>query len=265
MKHGSEVLAAEFPPGLKDFNFVSLIPGLRDTVWGPMVTKITLLVWIAVAVWIVFFLVTYRAPSLVPTKRQWIAESLYGFVRDGIAKEVIGEKGLRFAPYLASLFCFVLLTNLFGIIPLAQISPNSHFAFPVVLAIITYVLFIYAGIRQHGAVKYFKDNIFMPGVPWWIYPILAPVELVSTFIFRPFTLAVRLFANMFAGHLMLLIFTLGGFALLGTSNIGLMLASGLSFAMAIAITFLELAIQIIQAYVFTMLTASYLEGALAEH
>ncbi|MGH2602958.1 MAG: F0F1 ATP synthase subunit A, partial [Dehalococcoidia bacterium] len=228
MTNGSEVLAAEFPPGPEEFNFVSLIPGLRDTMWGPMVTKITLMVWIAVAVLIIFFLVTYREPKLVPTKRQWLAESVYSFVRDGIAKEVIGEKGLRFAPYLTTLFCFVLLNNLFGIIPLAQISPNSHFAFPVFLAAITYVLFIAVGIRQHGAVKYFRDNIFMPGVPWWIYPILAPVELVSTFIFRPFTLAVRLFANMFAGHLMLLIFTLGGFAMLGSANLGLMLASGLS-------------------------------------
>ncbi|MGH3729500.1 MAG: F0F1 ATP synthase subunit A [Micromonosporaceae bacterium] len=265
MKNGSGVLAAEFPPGIGDFDFVSLIPGLQDTVWGPMFTKITLLVWIAVAFWIVFFLVTYRTPKLVPTKKQWLAESLYGFVRDGIAKEVIGAEGVRFAPYLTCLFCFVLLTNLFGIIPLAQISPNSHFAFPVFLAVITYLLFNYVGIRKHGAVKYFKDNIFMPGVPWWIYPILAPVELISTFVFRPFTLAVRLFANMFAGHLMLLIFTLGGFALLGSANIGLMLASGVSFAMAIAITFLEVAIQLIQAYVFTMLTASYLQGALAEH
>lgn len=265
VKNGSEVLASEFPPGIGDFDFVSLIPALRGSEWGLAFTKITLLVWIAVAVLIIFFLTMYRAPQLVPTKKQWIAESVYSFVRDGIAKEVIGKEGVRFAPYLASLFLFILLTNLFGIIPFAQISPNSHIAFPIFLSAITYVLFIYAGIRQHGAVRYFKDNIFMPGVPWWIYPILAPVELVSTFVFRPFTLAVRLFANMFAGHLILLTFTLGGVALLGSTSFALKLAAGVSFAMAIVMTFLEAAIQLIQAYVFTMLTASYLQGALAEH
>src|SRR5258708_4304465 len=156
------------------------------------------MVWFAVALIIVFFLVAYRSPKLVPTKLQWLAESIYGFGRETVAKEVIGVEGLRFAPYLATLFCFVLVTNVFGIVPLLQVSPNSHIAFPAVLAIISYVLFLYQGIRRHGLFKYLKMNLFIPGVPWPMYFLLVPIELLSTFVLRPFTLALRLFANMFA-------------------------------------------------------------------
>src|SRR5262245_54774204 len=99
------------------------------------------MVWVAVAAIIIFFLVAYRNPKLVPSKAQWIAESIYSFNRDGIAKEMIGHEGLRFAPYFATLFVFILVTNFFAIIPVFQISPNSHIAFPAMLAIITYVLY----------------------------------------------------------------------------------------------------------------------------
>jgi F-type H+-transporting ATPase subunit a len=257
-------LAEGFPPGVKDFDFVSLIPSLRGSEWGLVFTKITLMVWIAVAVIIVFFLVTYRKPKLVPTKGQWLAESIYGFVRNGVARDVIGHEGIRFAPYLTTLFCFIAMTNLFAIIPFFQISPNSHIAFPAVLGIISYVMFIYLGIRKHGFVSYFRVNLFMPGIPWYLYPLIAPIELLTTFIMRPITLAVRLFANMFAGHLVLLVFTLGGVAMLNASNIFIQGLSVASFLMAIVMTFFELMVCVLQAYVFAMLTASYIEGAIAE-
>jgi F-type H+-transporting ATPase subunit a len=257
-------LAEGFPPGVKDFDFVSLIPSLRGSEWGLVFTKITLMVWIAVAVIIVFFLVTYRKPKLVPTKGQWLAESIYGFVRNGVARDVIGHEGIRFAPYLTTLFCFIAMTNLFAIIPFFQISPNSHIAFPAVLGIISYVMFIYLGIRKHGFVSYFRVNLFMPGIPWYLYPLIAPIELLTTFIMRPITLAVRLFANMFAGHLVLLVFTLGGVAMLNASNIFIQGLSDASFLMAIVMTFFELMVCVLQAYVFAMLTASYIEGAIAE-
>jgi F-type H+-transporting ATPase subunit a len=258
------VVAADFPPGTKDFKFDSLIPSLQGTELGLAFTKITLMVWLAVAILIIFFLVTYRAPKLVPTKGQWFAESIYGFVRDGVTREVIGKEGLRFAPYLTTLLCFIVVTNLFAIIPLFQISPNAHIAFPIVLGMISYVLFIYQGIKKHGAAKYFKANLFPPGLPWPIYILVTPIEIVSTFISRPVTLAVRLFANMFAGHLILLVFTLGGMVMLASSNVFVMALSGFSFLMAIIMTFFELMVIVLQAYVFVMLTASYLEGALAE-
>lgn len=251
---------AAFPPGVEDFYLPSVLPwGAENSYWF---TKITLMVWLAVGILIIYFLASYRNPQLVPTKKQWLAESLYGFVRNNIAVDMIGHAGVRFAPYFTTLFCFVVLTNFFAIVPGLQISPNSHIAFPTFLAVISYVLFIAAGIRHHGFVKYCKLSL-IPPAPWFIQPVLIPIEFASTFLFRPFTLAVRLFANMFAGHTILLVFTLGGFAMLN-ANALLAPVSLLSWVMTLALTFLELLVIILQAYVFTVLTASYVQGALAE-
>ncbi|WFE62052.1 F0F1 ATP synthase subunit A [Micromonospora sp. WMMD714] len=251
---------AAFPPSVEDFYLPSILPwGAHDSYWF---TKITAMVWVAAGILIIFFLATYRKPQLVPTKKQWLAESIYGFVRNNIAVDMLGHRGVRFAPYFTTLFCFVLLTNFFAIVPLFQISPNSHIAFPAILAVISYVLFNYVGIRQHGFVKYFKNSL-VPPAPWFILPLLIPIELFSTFIVRPFSLAVRLFANMFAGHMLLLVFTLGGFAML-SANAWLAPVSVLSWVMTIALTFLEFLVICLQAYVFTVLTASYVQGALAD-
>jgi F-type H+-transporting ATPase subunit a len=250
-----------FPPSVEDFYLPSILPwGEHNNYWA---TKISLLVWLAVAVIIIYFLVSYRNPKLVPTKKQWIAESVYGFVRNNIAVDMIGSRGVAFAPYFTTLFCFVLLTNLFSIVPFIQISPNSHIAFPAVLAVISYVMFIAVGIRHHGAVKFFKNSL-IPPAPWYILPLLIPIEFFSTFLVRPVTLALRLFANMFAGHMILLVFTLGGFVLLNNESIFVRPASVVSWAMSIALTFLEALVIVLQAYVFVVLTASYVQGALAE-
>ncbi|GAA0509409.1 ATP synthase subunit a [Paractinoplanes deccanensis] len=258
----STVLAADvpFPPSVEDFYLPSIVPwGGHDSYWF---TKITALLWISVALIIIFFLVTYRKPKLVPTKKQWIAESIYGFVRNNIAVDMLGKRGINFAPYLTTLFVFILLMNFWAIVPFAQISPNSHIAFPAVLAVISYVMFIYIGMKHHGGLKYFKHAL-IPPAPWFILPLLIPIEFFSTFIVRPFSLAVRLFANMFAGHMLLLVFTLGGFAMLN-ANVWFAPFSVVSWAMTIALTFLEFLVICLQAYVFTVLTASYVQGALAD-
>ncbi|GAA0801908.1 F0F1 ATP synthase subunit A [Spirilliplanes yamanashiensis] len=257
----SIVLAAEvpFPPSVEDFYLPSIVPwGGHESYWF---TKITLLLWLSVAILIIFFLVASRKPQLVPTKKQWIAESLYGFVRNNISIDMIGKEGVRFAPYLATLFSFIFIMNIWAIVPGAQISPNSHIAFPAILAVISWVMFIYLGFRKHGA-GYIKHAL-VPPAPWFILPILVPIEFFSNFIVRPFSLAVRLFANMFAGHMLLLVFTLGGFAMIN-ANLWLAPVSVLSWVMAIALTFLDFAICALQAYVFTVLTASYIQGSLAE-
>jgi F-type H+-transporting ATPase subunit a len=258
----SIVLAADipFPPKVEDFYLPSILPwGEHDNYWF---TKVTALVWLTAAILIIFFLVTYRKPQLVPTKKQWIAESIYGFVRNNIAVEMIGPRGIQFAPYLTVLFCFILLNNFWGIVPFVQISPNSHIAFPAFLAIISYVMFIAVGIRHHGLFKYFKTAL-IPPAPWFILPLLIPIEFFSNFLVRPFSLAVRLFANMFAGHMLLLVFTLGGFAMLN-ANVWFAPFSLLSWVLTIALTFLEFLVICLQAYVFTVLTASYVQGALAD-
>jgi F-type H+-transporting ATPase subunit a len=256
----STVLAAEFPPKVEDFYLPSILPWGAESYWF---TKITLLVWASVALIIIFFLVSYRKPKLVPTKKQWLAESVYGFVRNNIAVEMIGPRGVAFAPYLTTLFCFILLNNFFGIVPLIQLSPNSHIAFPAFLAVISYVMFIYVGARHHGGLlKYFKFAL-VPNAPWFILPLLIPIEFFSNFIVRPFSLAVRLFANMFAGHMLLLVFTLGGFAMI-SANAWFTPFAIVSWVMTIALTFLEFLVIVLQAYVFTVLTASYVQGALAD-
>ncbi|GAA2507956.1 F0F1 ATP synthase subunit A [Winogradskya consettensis] len=256
----STVLAAEFPPSVEDFYLPSILPwGAHDSYWF---TKITVLVWVAVAAIIIFFLVSYRKPQLVPTKKQWMAESAYGFVRNNIAIEMIGPRGINFAPYLTTLFMFVIVMNFFSIVPFIQISPNSHIAFPAILAVISYVMFIVVGIRHHGFFKYLKTAL-IPPAPWFILPLLIPIEFFSNFLVRPFSLAVRLFANMFAGHMLLLVFTLGGFAMIN-ANAWLAPISVVSWLMTIALTFLEFLVICLQAYVFTVLTASYVQGALAD-
>jgi F-type H+-transporting ATPase subunit a len=246
-----------FPPKVEDF-----FPAPLFSLGGFDVTKFALLVWVAVALIIIFFALSYRDPKLVPGRLQWMAESIYGFARENMAKDMIGPEGLRFAPYLATLFCFILVNNLFGIIPFVQIAPTSHIAFPAMLAVISWVMFVYVGIRRFGFLKYLKKTLILPA-PLFILPLLIPIEFLSTFVVRPFTLAVRLFANMFAGHIILLVFTLGGFVLL---NAGALFApvSLFSWLLTLALTFLETLVALLQAFIFTVLTSSYIQGALAE-
>jgi F-type H+-transporting ATPase subunit a len=251
-----------WPPSVHDFYAPAIAPWGADGYHNPWFTRLTVMVWLSVAIIILYFLLSYRKPKLVPTKKQWIAESIYGFVRNNISVDMLGAKnGVRFAPYLATLFVFIFVMNVWGIIPFFQISPNSHIAFPAVLAVVSYVIFIYQGVKRHGA-GYLKQSLILPA-PWFIQPILIPIEFFSTFIVRPFSLAVRLFANMFAGHMLLLVFTLGGFAMLN-ANALLAPVSLLSWVMTVALTFLDFAVIALQAYVFTVLTASYIQGSLAE-
>jgi ATP synthase subunit 6 len=224
------------------------------------ITRITIILWIATLAITALLVAAVRRPSIVPGKLQYLGESGYSLVRDGMARDVIGPKGLPFAPFLASLFFFILANNAMSIIPFAQISPNSKFAIPLVLAVIVWVLYNWVGIREQGAAKYFKDAAIPPGVPVGALILVTPIELLQVFIIRPFTLAVRLFANMFAGHMLLVVFSLGATYLLFVGNFSVIF-SPLSFLMAIIMTFFEVLVIVLQAYVFTILTATYLNGA----
>ncbi|HEX2241656.1 MAG TPA: FoF1 ATP synthase subunit a, partial [Gammaproteobacteria bacterium] len=122
-----------------------------------------------------------RKASVVPSKLQYLGESGYSLVRDGMARDVIGPKGLPFAPFLASLFFFILANNFMSIVPFAQISPNSRFAIPLLLAVIVWVLYNYIGIREQGAARYFKDAAIPPGVPAAALILVTPIELLQVF------------------------------------------------------------------------------------
>lgn len=267
----SVVLASECPPDDPGFCAPSVLEFFPKPLFsfdiGSMhfaVTRIVVIMWVVTALMVFFFIAATRNPRLVPSKVQWFGESAYSFIRDGVGREVIGSEGLRYVPYLASLFFFIAVNNVVGIIPFAQISPMGKFAFPVVLAAITYVLFNWIGIRQHGFGPYLKANLFPPGVPKPLYLLITPIEFASTFIFRPFTLAVRLFANMLAGHLLLAIFATGTVYLATVGNFSVIFTP-VSFLMALIMTFFELLVQLLQAYVFVVLSATYISGAMEEH
>jgi F-type H+-transporting ATPase subunit a len=256
MGAGIEASSVPFPPTVNEL-FPPALFGLDG--W---LTKSTIFLWVAAGIVLIFFLTAYRRPTMVPSRLQWAAEWVFGFARDTISVPMLGHRGVRFAPYFASLFSFILMANLFSIIPFVQVSPNAHIAFPVVLTIVSYVMFNYLGIRQQGFLKYLKKST-IPQAPWFVLPLLVPIEFFSVFIVRPVTLSLRLFANMFAGHMILAVFTLGGFALLNASA-WLSPIAGLSWLMAIALTFLEALVVFLQAYVFVILTSSYISGALSE-
>ncbi len=245
------------PPSTNDF----ILPPVFGN--NPYTTKPVLLVFLSVILISVFFILASRKAAIVPSKLQFAGESIYAFVRNDLARDVIGHEFMRFVPYLFTLFTFILTNNLFGIIPLLQFPPMSRVSFPYVLAVFTFVIFHYVGIRKQGLGKYLKDIMFMPGVPKAVYILLTPIELATFFLVRPLTLSLRLFANMFAGHLLLLVFILGGDYLL-EGAIGLKLLSPVAFAFGIGLTFFEFMVQCLQAYIFTLLTALYIAGALAD-
>ena len=245
------------PPSSNDFN---LPPIFGDNAFT---TKPIVMVFFSVILISIFFIASSRKASVVPSKLQFAGESIYAFVRNDLARDVIGHEFMRFVPYLFTLFTFILTNNLFGIVPLLQFPTMSRVSFPYVLAVFTFVVFHYVGIRKQGLGKYLKDIMFMPGVPKPVYILLTPIELATFFLVRPLTLSLRLFANMFAGHLLLLVFIMGGDHLL-KGVIGLKLVSPFAFAFGIGLTFFEFMVQCLQAYIFTLLTALYIAGALAD-
>jgi F-type H+-transporting ATPase subunit a len=246
-------------PGPNDFD----LPAFFHSV--PWFTKPVLIVMLATIAIAAFYLLSSRKAAIVPGRLQFAGESLYGFIRNDVALDAIGHEGLRFAPYLATLFSFIAVNNIAGIIPILQFPATSHIAFPLVLAVFSWLIFLYLGIKRAGFVKYFKDMMFPPGIPLPVYFLLAPIEFFSTIIVRPVTLMLRLTFNMFAGHLVLLLFVLGGeFLVFDKGGVVGILAGSVSLLGSIVLTFFEGFVQLLQAYVFTLLTALYIGGALAD-
>ena len=245
------------PPGTKEFDF----PGIG----GTFVTRpLVIMVLGAIVVGAFFYLATRRA-SIVPGKLQFAGEQAYGFVRNSIALDAIGKPGLKYVPYLATVFFFIATLNIAGIIPFIQVPATSKIALPLVLAIISWAIFNAIGIKRDGFFGYFKAMMFPPGVPWPIYFLLAPIEFLSTFSVRPITLPLRLTLHRVAGHLVLVLFIVGGEYLVVDYGGVVGIASGtISLLGSIVLTFFEGFIQLLQAYVFTLLSALYIAGALVD-
>jgi F-type H+-transporting ATPase subunit a len=241
-------------PSLNSFMFPPIF-----SVGGFHFTKPMLLALICAAIVVAFFWAAFANPKVVPRGAQNIGEIGIFFVRDQILRPMMGKRGDGYLPFLVSLFFFIWVMNLMEIIPIAQFPAMSRIAFPVSLMLMVYITYTVVGIRHQGLVGYFK-NMIPAGVPWWVLPLLAPVEIAQYVIIRPFTLAIRLFANMFAGHILVSVFTLATWYLFGL-GIGL-LYSATSFVLVIVLTAFEMLIQALQAYIFTILTAQYIGGSL---
>ncbi len=227
------------------------------------INRTILISWIMLAaVGLVFYLGT-RKGEVVPGRFQALVEMLVDVNRN-IAMEIIGPKGTRFVPLLTTFFVAIFALNFAKIFPLFMMPPTARAAWPLFLALISWLVFVGVGIKEQGFGHYVGGVLFPPGVPKVLYVILTPIELLSTFVLRPFTLAVRLFANMVAGHILVVItlstihiflpslpvgWTVGGMALL---------VSPLVFAF-------EFFIIGLQAYIFTMLTAVYISSSMEAH
>ncbi|HCA86455.1 MAG TPA: ATP synthase F0 subunit A [Streptomyces sp.] len=210
-----------------------------------------------------FFWMAFGKPKVVPGKLQMVAEAAYDFVRDGIVYQTMGKReGERYVPLMVALFFFVWILNLWSIVPLAQFPVTSIIAYPIVLALVVYVLWVSLTFRKHGFVGGFKNIAGYDKSLGPVLPLSMTIEIFSNLLVRPFTHAVRLFANMFAGHTLLVLFTIASWYLL--NGIGIAYA-GVSFGMVLVMTIFELFIQAVQAYVFVMLACVYVHGALAEH
>ncbi|MEV0473241.1 F0F1 ATP synthase subunit A [Streptomyces prunicolor] len=250
-----------FPaPGLHSFLFKPLLGDGDSNVYF---NKPMLLALLGSVIVVGFFWAAFRKPKVVPGKLQMVAETGYDFIRRGVVYETIGKKeGEKYVPLVVSLFFFIWMMNLWSIVPVAQFPVTSIIAYPIVLAIIVYITWVSLTFKRHGFVGAFKNFSGYDKSLGAVLPLAMGIELLSNLIVRPFTHAVRLFANMFAGHTLLLLFTIASWYLL--NGIGIAYA-GVSFVMVIVMTAFELFIQALQAYVFVLLTCTFIQGALAEN
>jgi len=248
------------PPGPGDFELPDVF-----TVAGVGVTKPMLQLVLAGVLVFGFLYLASRKRAMVPGKLQFAGESAYGFVRNSVARDIIGSHDfMRFVPYLVTVFFFILLNNFFGSIPFIQFPTFSRSGMVYGLAALSWIVYNWVGIQKHGFLGYLKLQCVPGGITGPILALLIPLEFMSNLIVRPVTLALRLFANMFAGHILILLFALGGEYLLVHGAILLKPVGLLAWLLFIAISFLELLVQFLQAYVFVLLNAMYISGALAD-
>jgi F-type H+-transporting ATPase subunit a len=248
------VLAAEQfePPSAPDF-------------WQPLVgdgafalTRPMILIVLSVVVLAVVMMAVTRRLSVVPSRGQFRAEGVYGLVRNSIARDIIGQEHYKpYLPLLFTLFTLILLNNLFGITPFLQYPTMSRIGFPLALALAVYLVYLVAGVRRRGATGFVK-SLVPPGLPFWVVPVVFVLELVTFLITRPVTLTLRLFGNMFAGHILLLLFAVGGEFLLVHGDGLIKVVSIPAFIMFFLFTAFEILIAFLQAYVFILLASVYI-------
>jgi F-type H+-transporting ATPase subunit a len=250
------MLALEFPPINEVIRWKDLFPSFN---------KVALIAVAASLIGIVIYLIAARRdPMVAPTGVRNLAETGVEFIEDQIVMQTMGREGLVWTPFLLSIFIFVYLCNLPGIIPIIYMPATARMAIPLFLAVIVWLTYNAVGFKHNG-IKYLTGMLWPRNVPVAMRPLVGLIEFLSNIILRPFSLAVRLFANMLAGHMLLVTFCLLTNALFfaETSKFILRPMSVLPFAMLLFLTAFEVLVGILQAYIFTILTGVYI--GLAQH
>jgi F-type H+-transporting ATPase subunit a len=230
-------------------------------------TRINLIGLFMTGLLALFFVSAFSRVRLVPRGVQNVGEALLDLVRVNIVDEVMGHKGHKYIPLLTTMFFMIFAFNITGVVPLFHLSATSVIGVPLLLATVSYIVFNVEGIRANGLGAYLKANLFPPGVPKPIYILVTPIEFIGTFLLRPVTLTIRLLANMMSGHMLLvLFFGATSFFLLDAASPIAFLGAIPSFIMGFAFVLFEVLVALLQAYIFTLLTAVYLDSATsAEH
>ncbi len=242
------------PDPIHQFDIHRIVP-INIGGWDVSFTNSSLFMLLAVLLTVGFLMVATQARSLVPTRLQSLAEISYEFVAN-MLRDSIGKEGMKYFPFVFSLFMFIFFCNMLGMIP-GAFTVTSHIIITAALAAIVFLTVLIIGFAKNG-LHFF--NLFVPsGVPIYILPLVTMIEIIS-FLSRPVSHSVRLFANMLAGHITLKVF--GGFVvmLLGAGSFAAL--APLPLIAAVALTALEFLVAFLQAYVFTMLTCMYLNDAL---
>lgn len=200
----------------------------------------------------------------VPGKFQSIVEMMIDFVRKNIGEEILGkENAKKYLPLLSVFFFLIFILNITSVIPGANISSNGRISMPLLLSIVAYIAFIIVGLKRHG-LKYFQKSVVVSGLGSklkYMNILLIPIEFFSTFILRPVTLTIRLMANMLAGHMLLALFIAGTQAYLTAVNPMTVVGIG-SFFFTIIFTLFEILVAFLQAYIFALLVAVYIDGSI---
>ena len=244
-----------FPPINTILRWKDVVPGIN---------KVVIIAILSAVIGTTLFLVaSLKDARKAPKGSRNLAEIIVEFVEKNIIMETMGKSGMGWTPFLLTMFVFIYLCNLPGIIPFIQMPATARMGIPAFMALLVWVVFNATGIKHQGLFGYFKNVLFPPGVPKALYILVTPIELISTLVVRPFSLAVRLFANMLAGHLLLVIFALLTQALIQaqTQKFFLVPIGILPFALLIFLTGFEILVAFLQAYIFTVLAAVYIGGA----
>lgn len=253
----ANVLALDFPP-------LNEILRWRDV--APTFNKVALISVAAALIGIVVFLLAGNGDgSGAPKGIRNFAEMIVEFVENQVVMPAMGKSGMSWTPFLLSLFIFIYLCNLPGIIPVLYMPATARMAIPLFLAVIVWLAYVGTGLKHQG-LGYFGHMIAPPGVPKALYPLIGPIEILSNLVIRPFSLAVRLFANLLAGHILLVTFSLLTEELITNDNAIFKGMSILPFLMLVLMTVFEVLVGFLQAYIFTILTAVYIgSSAHPEH